>query len=478
MQIIKFKLRLTLYIACILLSISSCKKIIEVNAPYTSFNGENVFTTDATAIAAVTSIYATMSRSNINVNGITSISFYAGLSADEISLLPAFNTEPARSHYKNSLTAISAPVFWNAFYTTIYQANAAVEGLSKSTVLTTEVKQQLLGESKFIRAFCYFYLVNFYGDVPLALSTDYKANSLMPRVASSQVNEQIISDLVQAKNLLNAGYIEADGLTSKANTERVRPNKFTAASLLARAYLFAGDYPNAEIQASEVINNTKVYNLTTLNNVFNKNNSEAIWQLQPVNLGWNTEDARVFILPVTGPNTSNYPAFINKRLLNSFEKNDLRKTSWLDSVKVGNDTFYYPHKYKSATLNTPVTEYNTVFRLVEQYLIRAEARAQQNNISGAQSDLNLIRNRAGLGKTPAVSQKDLITAILQEYRFEFFTEWGHRWLHLKRTGNIDSLMNIETPLKGGQWEPTDQFYPIPQNDLLFNPNLTQTLGYD
>ncbi len=84
----------------------------------------------------------------------------------------------------------------------IFNCNSAIEGLNASTLITTSVKEQLLGEAKFIRAFYYFYLVNMYGDVPLIINTDYKNNSLLGRSSTGTVYKQIIEDLISAKNLL------------------------------------------------------------------------------------------------------------------------------------------------------------------------------------------------------------------------------------------------------------------------------------
>jgi len=60
-------------------------------------------------------------------------------------------------------------------------------------------------------------------------------------------------------------------------------------------------------------------------------------------------------------------------------------TNWVNSITVAGTTYYYPNKYKSATQNASLTEYLMVFRLGEQFLIRAEARAQQGNIAGRTS---------------------------------------------------------------------------------------------
>jgi hypothetical protein len=154
---------------------------------------------------------------------------------------------------------------------------------------------------------------------------------------------------------------------------------------------------------------------------------------------------------------------------------------WLNSVKVGVDTFYYPVKYKSATLNAPVTEYSMVLRVAEQYLIRAEARAQAGNLPGAIDDLNKIRERANLSllavTNPGITKSALLDMILHERQVELFTEWGHRWLDLKRTNKVDDVMRVETVSKGGTWDTHDKLYPIPNSEILVNPNLNQTPGY-
>jgi hypothetical protein len=459
---------------------SSCKKYIEVEPPYTSANGENVYTTDATAISAVTSMYTQLgigtASGGFPIN-YTSLTYHTGLCSDELTLYSG-NTDLA-PFYKNDLSAATAPLYWQQLYGNIYLANSAIEGLSESTTITAAVKQQLLGEAKFMRAFCYFYLINLYGDVPLVINTNHKSNSLSERTVASVVWQQIITDLSEAKDLMNLNYVGADIITGSTTTERVRPNKGGATALLARTYLYVGDYTKAEAQATELISNTATYDTVSLNNAFLKDpkvNKEAIWQIQGVTTGWNTNEARFLILPSAGPGTTN-PVYLNKRLVSSFELNDKRRTNWVKGIKVGADSFYYAYKYKSATLNAPVTEYLTIFRLSEQYLIRAEARAQQNKISEAQNDLNVIRKRAGLANTTANDKPSLLTSILNERRFEMFCEWGHRWLDLKRTNKIDDVMRIETPLKGGTWQSFDSLYPITLDELIANPNLSQTPGY-
>ena len=471
------KTKLVLSILLMVLCFSRCKKLIEVNAPTTSINAANVYNSDATAAAVLTGVYTNISKNGFSGGALTSMSLFPALSADELTLYGGTTDVSYIGYYTNALTNLNtiSTNFWNSIYPIIFVANSAIEGLTNSTNLTTALKQQLLGEAKFIRAFCYFYLVNLYGDVPLVVTTDYTVNAQRVRTPMVQVWQQIIADLKDAQSLLSTNYLKADALGT--TTERVRPTKWAATALLARVYLYSGDYVNAETQATAVINNSGMYGLTTLNNTFLKNSNESIWQLQPVTSNiTNTQDAYHFILPPTGPN-NNWPVYLSTNLLNSFEAGDQRKTNWLSSVTVNTNIYYYPYKYKVNTSNAPVTEYLMILRLGEQYLIRAEARAQQGNSSGAASDLNTIRTRAGLANTTATTQSALLAAIQQERKIELFSEWGHRWLDLKRTSTVDAVMSVVTPQKGGSWSPYKSLYPIPQSEIGKDPNLVQNAGY-
>ncbi len=460
---------------------TSCKKLIEVDGPITSTNAANVYTSDATAAAVLTGIYARMSNSDANliVNNFAGMSLLPALSADELTLisLSGLNAQQLPVYYTNDLTKFTGTAFWGDIYSIIFTANSTIEGLNNSHDLTPSVKRQLLGEAKFMRAFSYFYLVNLFGDVPLVITTDWKANTTLARAPQSKVYQQIITDLQDAQILLSSNYLDA-GLIN-TTTARVRPTKWAAAALLARTYLYTGDWAGADSAATAVINNSSLYSLNTLNGVFLKNSTEAIWQLQPVGTGIqsNTGEGALFILPLSGPNVSDYPVYLSNNVVNSFEAGDQRKSNWVDSVTAGGTTYYYPYKYKIGKVNTGTQEYIMILRLGEQYLIRAEARAQQNNSSGAQADLNTIRTRAGLPNTAANDKPTLLAAILHERQVELFTEWGHRWFDLKRTKAIDAVMNIVAPQKSGTWAPYKAWYPIPQAEIDKDQNLTQNMGY-
>ncbi len=137
--------------------------------------------------------------------------------------------------------------------------------------------------------------------------------------------------------------------------------------------------------------------------------------MQPVNKGRNTEDAFTFILPSSGPSESN-PVYLSTNLLDDFEDGDNRKALWIDTLILGSDSLYYAYKYVNNTLNAPLTEYLTVLRLSEQYLIRAESKVHLGDISGALTDLNIVRLRAGLTSVVLQSAEELQSTILNERR--------------------------------------------------------------
>jgi starch-binding outer membrane protein, SusD/RagB family len=467
---------------------TGCKKFVVIDAPKTSVNEENVYRADGTAIAVLTSIYIQMVTDG-RFTGRTGISMLTGLSADELTLFNGVTDSRLIAYYRNQLRSNPSENFgselWGgtgaSLFNYIFICNAAIEGLNNAASLSPSVKKQLQGEARFMRAFFYFYLVNFFGEVPLALTTDPAVNATLARSPVPMVFQQIVADLQEAQELLSDNFLNRNLQSSNGTLERVRPTKWAAAALLAKTYLYLGDYTNAEIEASKVINNTVLFLLPNINSVFLKNSTEAIWQLQPVQPGRNTEDAFVFMLPVTGPNAYANPVYLSPHILNAFEPGDWRRRggNWVDSVIVSGTSRFFPAKYKANITSGAATEYLMVFRLAEQFLVRAEARAQQNNIGGAQEDLDKIRTRAGLPDTKASDIASLLAAVLNERQVEFFTELGHRWLDLKRTGSLNTVMSSVTPLKagGGQWQPYQTLYPVYFNDIQKNPNLSQNDGY-
>lgn len=476
MLVVINRIQSILVILSILLFGISCKKFVDIDSPLSNVDASVVYGNDASAIAVMTGLYNRMSSENNFATGQFSVSTIAAVTSDELKV-NSTSTEMFSQAYTNSLNSLNAP-FWTKIYNYLYTTNSVIEGINASTGISDPVRQQILGEALFMRAFFHFYLVNLFGDAPISISTDYRIIMTSSRNEKKMVYEQIVSDLKEAQELLNSNFMGVDAKTT--STERVRPNKWAAMALLARVYLYLDDWVNAESLSTNVIANTVVFGLVKdLNSVFLKNSREAIWQLQPVINGYNTQDARYFIL-TTAPTSTN-PFELSSMLYNTFEANDNRKVNWVGSILSGGVTYYYPNKYKKGNFDVtqPVVEYSMVLRLSEQYLIRAEARAKQNNLVGAIVDLDTIRSRANL---PALannlSSDKVLSAIEQERRVELFTEWGHRWFDLKRTNRIDAVMIDATTKKGGVWNTNWQYYPIPLIDIQRNKSLKQNTGYN
>lgn len=454
------KLNLILAILIIFL-VTSCKKFLVVDPPANQATTDRVFASNETAIATVNGIYAEMmtNGSQFSASGIT---FYAGMCADELR----YYGPSERDEFINN--AIADPgqttlelYFWNMAYKYIYAANLTIDKLNTSSAISKAVKDQLNSEAKFIRAFCYFYLVNLFGDVPLATTSDYRVNEKLGRSPVAAVYDQIKIDLNEAVTLLTPEY---------NNGERVRPTRWAALALSARVYLYLQQWVKAEQFATEIINSGKHSLVANPSEVFLMNSNEAIWQLLPVNPAFNTWEG-LFILPasVTAP-----PTYIfDGSLVSSIEAGDLRKAIWFASRDFQSQTFFYPSKYAVRGINVPITEYYMVLRLAELYLIRAEARVQQNKVSESIADLNIIRSRAGLPSTAAATPGEILFAIEKERRIELAAEWGHRWFDLKRTNRADVVL---APVKP-QWQATDVLWPLPMNQIRANPKLVQNPGY-
>jgi hypothetical protein len=461
-------------VVVLLLSVMSCKKFVQIDTPPTLLVASGVFNDNTTATQAQANIYSQMSSNGESFN----MSSNSGFLSDELTGYAASGGQ--RQLYINAMTAANGAGPWGSAYNYIYQANAVMEGLQNSHGVSPAVKNQLSGEAKFVRAFWHFYLTNCYGNVPLVTTTAYATNARLARTPQPLVYEQIIQDLKDAQSLLNSHYV--DFSDTATTTERTRPTLWAAEALLARAYLYTKKYDLAEAAATAVIAHTDLYGLEPdLNSVFLANSQEAIWQLQipQPNNGEATTDGYNFILLAdpTGGGVS-----VSSQLLGSFEPGDKRRSNWVHDTTFAGTPYAYPYKYKQGMNNsTTVKEYVMVMRLAEQYLIRAEARANQDKLSEAIADLNVIRNRAGLGNYTgsATDPAAVLGAILHERQVELFTEWGHRWFDLIRTGTVNSVMSVVTPLKGGTWNADGHqtLYPIPQPELGKDNNLTQNPGY-
>src|SRR5690606_25202150 len=209
-------------------------------------------------------------------------------------------------------------------------------------------------------------------------------------------------------------------------------------ALRARVYLYQENWIKAEELSSQVIAQSGLYELyNNLDRVFLMNSKEAIWQISPLGgsgggkYSTYTNEGYIF-----RGNKSSEIKLSEDKLLNTFHAEDKRLLQWIGFNK--DEAFYFPQKYKDGNSWQKVTEYSMVLRLAEQYLIRAEARAMQGNLSHAITDIDKIRERACISLVsetiPRIDKESLLSIIMEERKLVIFTGGGHCWLASMRSG--------------------------------------------
>ena len=438
----------------LMMACCACDKYLDIPPPDTQLPAEKVFSSETLANKARAGMYADIMAGAGILNGMTTK--YLALFGGELN---KSNIPGDSAFILHTLTADNKTVeaVWISGYKSIAEANAIIAGLAASMTIPEQTRARLSGDARFIRALIYFYMVNLFGDTPLVLGTDVEKTAVQPRAPISDVYDQIIADLLEAQAVLPAFYGSSDFIPDN----RVWASSRAATALLARVYLYLGRWADAAQQASQLIEGPPFSLTAGISQVFLAGSNETIFQLSPIDgSAYNTQDG-AYLLPPTGALPP--PCMLSDSLLNAFEPGDARKVAWVKRTFVNGLPLYSPYKYKIYSSAPSYTEYNIVFRLAEQCLIRAEARAQLGNFAGALQDLNIVRSRAGLPALPAsTTQSQLLQSVIQERRVELFVEWGHRWLDLKRTGY---------PL------PAPRLWPIPAAQLLLNTRLTQNPGY-
>jgi hypothetical protein len=450
----------------LLAGLVSCNKLLEVQPPPREVDTNIAFNDSASAITAVYGIYSLMvSHGFFEWSGL---SYNTARSADEAVYNIAVDL-----FARDSLlyTDTDVKTMWEQGFRTLLMINTCLKGLQPATRLRAALHRQLLGETLFCRAFVNFYLVNCWGDaIPLITTPDVDVNQLAKSVPRQQVYDQIMADLLQAQGLLFNEY---------PSPGKVRPNLMTANALLARVYLYQGRYNDAITQATSVIGSNLYGPLPSLTSVFLATGKEAIWQLlPPKNLAGTIEpvgDAALYL---------GAAASLTPQLLAAFEPGDGRRPSWVVNNIMYGVAYTTAGKYKKQGFNGAALpmEYYVMLRLAEQYLIRAEAYTRLGQTEAAIADLNIVRARAGLPALPAsLTQVQCMLAVEHERQVELFTEWGHRWFDLKRWPGVNnpSLTRADEVLGAikSDWQPSDQWYPVPRSELQVNPFLVQNPGY-
>jgi hypothetical protein len=442
--------------AALILPVFSSCNLLDVEPPSDIVTPEQVYEDVRTIEAAVNGLYTQNLLSNQVFYYATP--FYLTVIADD-----AYHTSTTYDDLRNntySPTNTQTAIFWEYPYKAILIANDLLERLPDVTVLSEEKKQEYIGEAKYFRAYSYFVLTNLFGDVPWVNSTRILETTLYPRTAKADIVAHITHDLKAVEIALE----------NSANTN-TKVTKWAASALLARNYLYNREWKNAEEKADEVIS-TSGYALETLENVFLRSGNEAIFKTSSSG-SWSSYIDRVYYAQLAVNNTY---LRLTDDFLNAFEADDLRKTQWTITVS----GFRHPYKYRrTAATSTGAAEDFVSLRLGEQYLIRAEARAQQDKLPKAIADLNIIRKRARGGVSAdlpnSLTKTEVLLEVEKERRREFFAEEAHRWWDLVRTGRADAVLSAVSTKK---WEPYRALLPVPETELDKNPNLApQNPGY-
>jgi hypothetical protein len=434
----------------LILLLTSCKDFLDVE-PRDSVSDEATIIDKTSAQTAVRGIYRELGDDAYYGSLFQTIGY---LSGDNIqwtgsqSVIQQFISHSVKADNANIATV------WAGIYSTINRANQVIDKLPavNDATFTTEEKNALLGEAYFIRALAYFDLARTWGGVQLVVKATANIDDTkgLKRSTLAQTYAQVLSDLQTAEPLL------------PETTNRYRATRKTVWALLARFYLYQKDWPQAEAYASKLIADAE-YRLIKPYSAFFANNvvatDESIFEI--AYSANNVNSHRGYWQPPANGGTRQWApneAFI--ALINDLATGGNRNAA----VAITNQGLWYGNFY----YRSPATDPAFVLRIAEQYLIRAEARAQQSNLEGALADLDAVRDRAGLTGSSATTEEALLLAIENERRLEFAFE-PHRWYDLVRTGRAAAVLGV-----------TDErryLMPIPAIELSTDNALEPNPGY-
>ncbi len=458
----------------ILLSFTACKKFL-VEQPKSIASPQTVLASVAGLDAGLVGAYS-------NITGWSKMYSWDVLPLSETFVDFQYGAYYGDFNNGNILsTSYTVNFAWSNLYKIISSANIVLANIGN--IANDPNKDRIEGEAKFLRAWSYFDLVQFFGDVPLVLKpVDNPSNFQPQRTPQADIYKQIVSDLQDAENKMN-----------DVAPQPSRVNKWVAKAYLAKVYLTMAGNPNniqtfngtstytlALNKASEVINSNKYTINIPYQTVFETTgDAETIWELR-------CPDIILF----------NHFTFLSQGIftptnafINSFDANDVRGPAW------GIRTSYV---YKGTTYNFPLPTYYkfvdtvqyaagnqfqstlsiTVIRLADVYLMAAEADNELNNgpSSNAYNWINGVRNRAGINNlSSGLSQSDFRDSVFIERRKELYGE-GFDWFDLKRFNKFSLLNNtgrtFVTPIDAHL-----NYYPIYSVEIINNPKCTQNPGW-
>jgi hypothetical protein len=423
---------------------AACSKEL-ATAPSDQILADQAIVDAPTARAALAGIYA----------GLQGLGYY-GRNLEIMGDLPADNAiwrgtfqylgEMDRDSTKADNTTMTS--VWTAIYTVIARANMVLSKVPAINDLSSEEKNEILGEAYFLRALSYHNLVKFWGDVPMPLQPILLASDATkyPRVPVAQVYTQILADLAQAGQLI----------TNTSNTRQA--TVMAVHAVRSRVLLYKGDDQGALDEANIVLagRDTLVVNYPDLFTSTGTSTSEDIFRVAFTPVQYN--EMGYYYLGVGRRELQPDP-----RLNSAYESGDARK-AW--TIQPRGSRNLQGTKFPT----TIGAEHLHVIRLAEVVLIKAEALARLGQLGPAVAEYNKVRVRAGLVPhvlgVDVTTQADVLNAIIKERRLELALE-GDRWPDLVRLGLAPTVLGIPA---------FRALMPIPQNDIN-TAGLTQNPGY-
>lgn len=463
-----------------ILLIISCSDALEEN-PTDQISELSFYQNIDDAQAAVNAIYEPM-RNNFRSLYMLMLDIQADYAEGRGS------TQPLGSYQGFDQTNINrAGTMWTRFYQSIRNANIAIEKISEIPLTETE-KNQLIGEARFLRAYCYYHIVRHWDGGPLYTDTGNEDSS---KKSAADLYQAIISDLQMSESSL-----------PDVPAQFGKPTQWAAKALLAEVYLTIGEWGLSKGKAKEVIDSGK-FSLVEVsvpddfNTIFGPSangTSEEIFYLKfnnldgwgwPLNLLWSETTFSPFgnyvIYSVPGPFFENWNDDDLRKQWNVFSEYINRNTGELETLP--SSTPILCSKFRDP--DSPAREGHSndypILRLADVLLIYAEASVLADNTVSdtAVESLNKIRRRgygypsnenSPIDFSPSeFTNETFRETVLQERAYELYME-GKRWFDLKRSNTVKETILANT---GKVVQDIHLLWPIPQQEIDTNPQIGQ-----
>jgi starch-binding outer membrane protein, SusD/RagB family len=260
------------HLIIIILSLNSgCDDGFLDTAPYDGLSSSMIFNSDANAIMAMNGTYNALSRNAFGPD------FYVFISAIGPEGYGIVRGNWGMSHSMGLGTSRDGQItnVYRNFYRPILYANEIISGLDKNNKVSTDLRNRLIGEAKFVRGLCYFYLYNLYGGVVILDKPTPVGETYLSRNSKEEVVQLCISDFSDAIDKLPISYPAAD---------KGRVTKGAAIAMLGKTYLYEKQWANAASQFEKLLVAPYAYNLVANygDNFYWKtqNNVETVFDIQ------------------------------------------------------------------------------------------------------------------------------------------------------------------------------------------------------